>query len=513
MNEELMVDGFEVTGDLARAYAGLKDEDRRTCFEIEALLACELEPGVLAPKLDCYRVANLRQVAKGRGIGTGIWRAQASKDDLVRALSGGGLAELAPPQPVVGGNGHAVHANGNGHQHNGHADLAKVIAEAVGAHLHIEPPAAALDEDKVAALVDERVFGPDSKLWPEMHEKIGRAVLSTEQVRKLVRDEVGQTVRRIEVVLHGNKSGKVLERTHRQFEDLLDLVACGQNVWLAGPAGSGKSHAAEQVAEALGMEFYSFCCNGQQTLSSLKGYMDAHGNYVRTALRDAYENGGLLLLDEVDGGGANIQIALNAPLSGSWCEFPDKMVRKHPDFHVVATANTHGTGQDRVYVGRFQQDGTTLDRFHEIEWGYDEDLELALGPVTEWTRLVQAYRKASEALKVRMIVSPRASIEGGAVLVNSRNRNDVALRVLNARVLRGSDQHTASKVTDKVQSSTGRTLAQWLKLVEDEADKVRALREQEAREKAEKAKAAAEAEKEKETELDALEVDPLDIAL
>jgi cobaltochelatase CobS len=41
---------------------------------------------------------------------------------------------------------------------------------------------------------------------------------------------------------------------------------------------------------------------------------------------------------------------------------------------IVATANTFGTGADRVYVGSLQIDGATLDRFAFLEWPYDEGL-------------------------------------------------------------------------------------------------------------------------------------------
>ncbi|MBL7373522.1 hypothetical protein INQ23_29830, partial [Escherichia coli] len=65
------------------------------------------------------------------------------------------------------------------------------------------------------------------------------------------------------------------------------------NVWIAGPTGSGKTHAAEQAAHALGVEFYF---NGALSMThELLGFVDAAGTYHTTPFRQAYENGGLYL--------------------------------------------------------------------------------------------------------------------------------------------------------------------------------------------------------------------------
>jgi MoxR-like ATPase len=92
------------------------------------------------------------------------------------------------------------------------------------------------------------------------------------------------------------------------------------------------------------------------------------------------------------------------------------MIKRHPDFICIAAGNTYGTGADRQYVGRNQLDGATLDRFVFLDWDYDEDLELEIAPDRTWTQHVQSVRKAVQKLKVRHIVSMRASIKGGKML-------------------------------------------------------------------------------------------------
>jgi cobaltochelatase CobS len=83
---------------------------------------------------------------------------------------------------------------------------------------------------------------------------------------------------------------------------------------------------------------------------------------------------------------------------------------------VLACANTYGMGASAQYVGRSALDGATLDRFVRLTWGYDEALELKLCGNAEWHQRVVAIRKACEATSSRVIVSPRASINGAALI-------------------------------------------------------------------------------------------------
>jgi cobaltochelatase CobS len=52
------------------------------------------------------------------------------------------------------------------------------------------------------------------------------------------------------------------------------------------------------------------------------GYMDAHGKLVRTLLREAYEHGGVFLLDEIDAGNPGVLTVLNALLANGQVGFP-----------------------------------------------------------------------------------------------------------------------------------------------------------------------------------------------
>lgn len=215
----------------------------------------------------------------------------------------------------------------------------------------------------------------------------------------------------------------VIDRAHKALPDILVAVAAGASPFLVGPAGSGKTTLAEQIAKALGRSFYM--ASRVTSEYKLVGFTDANGKTVRTQFREAYEHGGLFLFDEVDASDPDALTAFNAALAGQLADFPDGMVRRHKDFAAIAAGNTFGRGADRQYVGRNQLDAATLDRFQTFEIDYDEQLEIQIAGNDSWTKYVQAVRHAIESEKVRHVVSPRASIVGAKLLAAGMERAKV----------------------------------------------------------------------------------------
>mgnify|MGYP003672520801 CR=1 FL=1 len=206
------------------------------------------------------------------------------------------------------------------------------------------------------------------------------------------------------------------EIAHEAFPQILKAVQCNLNAMLIGPAGSGKTTVAEQIAKALRIPFRF--TGAVDSPYKLTGFMDANGKVVRTAFRETYENGGLFLFDEVDASSAGAMMAFNAALANGRSDFPDGVIERHKDFRCIAASNTFGRGADRIYVGRNALDGATLDRFVVVDFDYDEALEAALTgeDMVDWVHRVQAIRKAIFKLKLRFVVSPRASIFGSRLL-------------------------------------------------------------------------------------------------
>ena len=219
------------------------------------------------------------------------------------------------------------------------------------------------------------------------------------------------------------------EHRHAVFEKVLRALSVRENVYLVGPAGSGKTTIASQVAKALNIPFYSTGAVGMAY--QLQGFINAEGRYMETDLYRAYVNGGVFLFDEIDASSAQALLAFNAIAANDLAAFPCGTVKRHEDFVIIAAANTFGNGADAQYVGRAQLDAATLDRFAFVPMDYDEKLELAIASNDEWTRHVQAFRKAVRELGLRHVVSPRASVKGGKLLSAGLSWEDVEAMTLN----------------------------------------------------------------------------------
>lgn len=254
-------------------------------------------------------------------------------------------------------------------------------------------------------------------------------------------EEQPSNVKTIQVKVNERPTVEIEGLVHHQFETILTHVSVGDHLMLVGPAGSGKTTVCEQVAQALNLDFYCKSVCNQTSKSELLGYMDANGNYVETDFRRAYENGGVFVLDEVDAGNANVISVLNSALSNGVCSFADKMVAKSDDFIVIACANTFGMGADRMYVGRVQLDAATLDRFSVIDFGYDEELEITLSGDEKWAKFVQAVRK--ELISERVVISPRATIQGAKLLAAGMNLQ----KVVDSRITKGMPETLKARVS------------------------------------------------------------------
>lgn len=265
----------------------------------------------------------------------------------------------------------------------------------------------------------------------------------------MVRDAINQLVpRRIEVHNPATELKVQIDRAHKIFPRVLRYASQRLSPYLVGPAGSGKTTIAEQVAIALGLKFY-FAAKVQSEFSLL-GFTNATGEYVRTPFRDAYEHGGVFLFDEIDGSNANALTAFNAALANNLCPFPDGAIKRHPDFIAIAAANTFGRGADRQYVGRTAIDAATLDRFAVLEVEYDEQLELTLATNRDWTEYVQATRNYIMDNAIRHVVSPRASINGSKAIAAGDTWQEAA----DALIWKGLDAETRGRITREVPMPT-----------------------------------------------------------
>lgn len=211
-------------------------------------------------------------------------------------------------------------------------------------------------------------------------------------------------------------------RVHPVVPTLLKYIAAGERFFfLSGPAATGKSTAARQVAEALQRPFGALAVTETMMREDILGalvhnLMKGEAHYQPTPFVEAWLAGGVCLLDECDRGNANTLTAIN-------CIEQDTLYIPRPEAEggpiagsggkaiVIATANTFGTGGNRLYVGANQLDGAFSDRFRTIRVGYDQDTEIVIAGgddiAAECVTYFKGARERAGAASVRRPMTTR----------------------------------------------------------------------------------------------------------
>ena len=154
-------------------------------------------------------------------------------------------------------------------------------------------------------------------------------------------------------------------------------IARAEWVLLHGPSGSGKTTVAIEYANNKGISYVVQQGHAHLSQDDFLGYTSIVKNdkdqstedlYVRSLLREAVEFGKIFIIDEIDGCSPNALLALNS-LKNKQFQFPDKLVDIHPNFRLIATANT--LEYSDVYNGRSKLDKATLARFKHIEYNLE----------------------------------------------------------------------------------------------------------------------------------------------
>lgn len=227
------------------------------------------------------------------------------------------------------------------------------------------------------------------------------------EVRKRIEQEIGPIpeVHKVETPAGEHKFEGI---THEKFDQVLSMVCNDIPVYLAGPAGTGKNVICKQIAEGLGLDFYFSNAITQEY--KLTGFVDANGNYQPTQFFEAFTNGGVFLLDEMDASIPEVLVILNAAIANRYFDFPKHgKVEAHKDFRVIAAGNTLGTGANSDYTGRYCLDRASLDRFALIEVNYSPKIEAAITENDEdLIKFCHAFRKITDGAGIQCLFSYRS---------------------------------------------------------------------------------------------------------
>lgn len=281
-------------------------------------------------------------------------------------------------------------------------------------------------------------------------QSLSAGALDEPRVRSIIAEEVAKIERPAPVLVQvGELPARQLpegEHRHPMFEKVLRLVAAGVNVLLVGPAGTGKTTLAHQVADALGLDFGALHCTAGASESQLLGWLLPSGENGRFEYRPArfaelYKAGNsLFLFDELDAADPNFLMVANGALANGSLHVPQNFaepsIKRGERAYIMAAANTYGTGADMVYAGRNALDAATLDRFYVVHIDYDRELERGLtgrakSGAARWTPAstdpltvqrdvedladwLDAARTRAEGNKLRRVISTRAYIKARA---------------------------------------------------------------------------------------------------
>ena len=186
------------------------------------------------------------------------------------------------------------------------------------------------------------------------------------------------------------------ETEHAALKEVLEYIACGLNVYLTGPAGSGKTTAAEQAAKVLFPEaneehngrtsnarFASLSCSDDISAGDIYGRLlpilengEKVLKFCPAPFLDIYQHGGIFLFDEIDTAAPEVLININKALSQDSIDVPNAgRIYKHPRCYLMAAGNTTGQGATADYSARAKLDAATLNRFVFVRVNYDLALE------------------------------------------------------------------------------------------------------------------------------------------
>ena len=216
---------------------------------------------------------------------------------------------------------------------------------------------------------------------------------------------------------------------------IISDVLAGNNVYLYGLAGTGKSVLAQDVAEKiLKRGYYTINCSQWTSPTEIRGGQTITG-YEQGTMIKAWQEGKILILDELPKLDPNTAGLLNECLSKTADQIVDRKGKKNIPtitdgkgdriekgggdsekaklFGVIATGNTDMKTVSQNFSGNNRQDYSLIDRFagsfYEIKFNLQLENELIYPHVLEISRMIRDFlitqRDTIEAITLRTMLN------------------------------------------------------------------------------------------------------------
>lgn len=255
---------------------------------------------------------------------------------------------------------------------------------------------------------------------------------------------------------------------------IMDDVLAGNNIFMIGEAGAGKTYGAERVASILQRERITINCSQYTSPTEVIGGQTIEG-YKEGKLIKAWGEGLFLILDEMPRLDPNTAGLFNDALAKSSHTMPpdkakinssnpdDAPIPRNNNFALVATGNVYpNTPPTQQYGANFQQDLSLLDRFsgsvYRTEYSdlIDEDtcryqfiFDMLVGNYYEYMRAKKANQTLPTARGLRTILTNLNHLDKAVISYRTNTAFRIAFEIEMVRAIYYRDNPSADKIVGK----------------------------------------------------------------
>lgn len=271
----------------------------------------------------------------------------------------------------------------------------------------------------------------DQRVRSMIEVALASSVIKLEQLDKRVLDEIKKN-QIIELKLPNFGEPILVTKDDTDipyFFEMLDDIQAGNNIYLIGEAGAGKTYGAKAIAKKLKRELLTINCSQYTSPTEIVGGQTIDG-YKSGKLIDAWKDGKMLILDEMPRLDANTAGLFNDALAQSSKTTPsdsaiiystnpsDPPFKRNANFALIATGNVYpNTPPPTKYKANNQQDLSLLDRFSGSVYfvGYSRILDekqcrykflydMIIGNYYEYTEAIKNNTAKPTATGLRTII-------------------------------------------------------------------------------------------------------------